>query len=134
MTEGLRLNTNIAAREFFQTSLVTYLVLTLAETLKTGVVSNFFNMNYLLLVVLVTGLAMVLTESEETPMGQAVAAGKQKVAQVARAVTPAPVRRTINGLVVRGPQVIDLRQAQPVEKPAARPAGEQRSWRERRGR
>jgi hypothetical protein len=44
--------------------LVTYLLLTLAETFREGFVSNFFNINYLLAVVLVSGVAMVLTESE----------------------------------------------------------------------
>jgi hypothetical protein len=59
---NIKTTTNIAGREIFQVALVTYLLLTLAETLKEGFVSNFFNMNYLLLVVFVTGLAMVLTE------------------------------------------------------------------------
>jgi hypothetical protein len=46
--------------------LVTYLLLTLAETYREGFVSNFFNINYLLAVVLFSGVAMVLTESELT--------------------------------------------------------------------
>jgi hypothetical protein len=55
---------NSFGREFFQVLLVTYLLLTLAETFREGIVSNFFNINYLLAVVLVSGVAMVLTEAE----------------------------------------------------------------------
>jgi len=100
---------NSSSREFFQVGLVTYLVVTLAETLNTGMVSNFFNMNYLLLVVLVTGIVMVLTELPESPMGQAVTAGREKLVEVARSVTPAPVFRSIGGIVRGRSQVIDLR-------------------------
>lgn len=57
---------NVIGREFFQASLVTYLVLTLTETLKEGFVSNFFNMNYLLAAVLVSGIMMVLTDQEQS--------------------------------------------------------------------
>lgn len=56
---------SIIGQEVFQASLVTYLLLTLAETFREGFVSNFFNMNYLLLVVLVIGVAMVLTEPQK---------------------------------------------------------------------
>jgi hypothetical protein len=56
----------VISREFFQVFLVTYLLLTLAETFREGFVSNFFNINYLLAVVLISGVAMVLTESELT--------------------------------------------------------------------
>jgi hypothetical protein len=56
---------NVSSREFFQVFLVTYLLLTLAETFREGFVSNFFNINYLLGVVLVSGVAMVLTETEQ---------------------------------------------------------------------
>lgn len=100
---------NIASREFFQTSLVTYLLLTLAETLSEGFVSNFFNMNYLLLVVLVTGIVMVLTEPPESPVGQAVTAGREKLATVARSVAPVRLRRSVGGIVHGRTQVIDLR-------------------------
>lgn len=61
----LKAATNIVTKEFFQATLVTYLLLTLAETLKEGFVSNFFNMNYLLVAVLVSGVAMVLSETPE---------------------------------------------------------------------
>ena len=56
---------NIISKEFFQMALVSYLLLTLAETLRQGFVSNFFNMNYLLVVVLCTGVIMVLSETQE---------------------------------------------------------------------
>jgi regulator of PEP synthase PpsR (kinase-PPPase family) len=78
---------NIASKEFFQAALVTYLLLTLAETVKEGVVSNFFNMNYLLLLVLVTGVAMVLTEQE--PKEQA----KRFRKRVSRAVVILTIRQ-----------------------------------------
>ncbi len=63
--KSARLATNIIGHELFQSSLITYLLLTLAESLKDGYVSNFFNLNYLLLVVLVTGVAMVLTDENK---------------------------------------------------------------------
>jgi hypothetical protein len=59
---SLKNGINIVGREFFQVFFVTYLLLTLAETFREGFVSNFFNMNWLLLVVLVSGIMMVLTE------------------------------------------------------------------------
>ncbi|MBW3538351.1 hypothetical protein KY386_02570 [Candidatus Parcubacteria bacterium] len=112
-----RLYANIVAREFFQTALVTYLLLTLAETLREGFVSNFFNMNYLLLVVLVTGVVMVLTEPDGSPVGQAVRqAGSGAVAAARRAVPPA-VRRRIGGIPAAR-NVLDLRQP---ERPPAPP-------------
>jgi hypothetical protein len=54
----------LAGREFFQNALVAYLLLVVAETLKEGVVSNFFNLNWLLGVVLVSGVVMVLADPE----------------------------------------------------------------------
>ena len=89
---ALKQNINIAGREFFQTSLVTYLILTLAETLRAGTVSNFFNMNYLLLVVLITGLAMVITE-EEMPANIAATEDGPSEPQGARNVTLEEQRR-----------------------------------------
>lgn len=49
---------------FFQYALVTYLILLLAETIKEGIVSFFFNINILLGIVLVSGIIMVLTQDE----------------------------------------------------------------------
>jgi hypothetical protein len=66
MKTSIKNTVNISSREFFQVFLVTYLLLTLAETFREGFVSNFFNINYLLAVVLISGVAMVLTESELT--------------------------------------------------------------------
>jgi hypothetical protein len=48
--------------EFFQVSLVTYLVLLLLETVSPGYVSNVFNLNILLGVVLVSGILMVISD------------------------------------------------------------------------
>ena len=111
---------NISSREFFQTSLVTYLLLTLAETLSEGFVSNFFNMNYLLLVVLVTGVVMVLTEAPESPVARVVTAGREKLVTAARSVTPAPPRRSVGGVVHGRAQVLDLR---PNKSNLSPPAG-----------
>lgn len=55
---------NIVSKELFQVSLITYLLLLLAETVKTGFVSLFFNLNWLLMVVLLSGIGMVLTTDE----------------------------------------------------------------------
>jgi hypothetical protein len=66
MKTSIKNAVNTSSREFFQVFLVTYLLLTLAETYREGFVSNFFNINYLLAVVLVSGVAMVLTEAEIT--------------------------------------------------------------------
>jgi hypothetical protein len=55
---------HLLSEEFFQYSLITYLILLLAETLKEGFVSFFFNLNILLVVVLVSGVVMVLTHNE----------------------------------------------------------------------
>lgn len=56
---------HLLSEEFFQYSLITYLILLLAETLKEGFVSFFFNLNILLVVVLVSGVILVLTHSEK---------------------------------------------------------------------
>lgn len=85
---SVKAGVHVAAREFFQVSLVTYLLLTLAETLRTGVVSNFFNLNYLLIVVVVSGAVMVVTEPAEV------------IAKVAAEILPAELQRDI-GRVVR---------------------------------
>src|SRR5260221_14684006 len=54
---------HIYMQELFQFSLVTYLILQLAETIQEGFVSFFFNINYLLFVVITSGLLMILTEN-----------------------------------------------------------------------
>jgi hypothetical protein len=66
MKTSIKNAVNASSREFFQVFLVTYLLLTLAETFREGFVSNFFNINYLLAVVLISGVAMVFTEAEVT--------------------------------------------------------------------
>jgi hypothetical protein len=53
------------SKEVFQFSLITYLILLLAETIKQGLVSFFFNLNILLIVVLFSGVVMVLTHNEK---------------------------------------------------------------------
>ncbi|MDB5178660.1 MAG: hypothetical protein JWN01_603 [Patescibacteria group bacterium] len=104
-----RTNTNTSSREFFQVSLVTYLLLTLAEALKEGFVSNFFNMNYLLLVVLLAGVAMVLTEPAESEI-------KRTMEVVHQAVRARLVRPAVDSVRRAGRfRTIDLRE-QPSRK------------------
>ena len=50
----------IVINELFQVSLVTYLILHIWETLDSGAVSNVFNLNYLLGIVLISGILKVL--------------------------------------------------------------------------
>lgn len=56
---------NIIAQELFQISLFTYLALIIMETVKEGFVSYFFNPNYLLAVVLISGICAIITTSHE---------------------------------------------------------------------
>lgn len=56
---------NIITKEIFQVSLITYLILLLAETVQEGFVSYFFNLNILLALVLVSGIIMTITHFEE---------------------------------------------------------------------
>ena len=51
--------------ELFFTLLVTYLLLLLAETIWTGSVSAHMNINYLLIIVIISGVISVLTGKEE---------------------------------------------------------------------
>lgn len=57
---------HLITEEFFQFSLLTYLILLLLEALQEGFVSFFFDLNSLLCVVLLSGLVMVLTSTEQT--------------------------------------------------------------------
>jgi hypothetical protein len=58
--------TGVISKDLFQVSLVTYLILLLLETIKTGFVTFFFDLNILLWITLVSGILMVLTYKEET--------------------------------------------------------------------
>ena len=51
---------NIIFEQIFQIFLLTYLILLLAETVKTGFVSFFFNLNILLVVVLISGILSII--------------------------------------------------------------------------
>ena len=55
----------IIVTELFQVSLVTYLILLLAENLIPGAVSDFFNLNILLALVVASAVLMVLPVSEK---------------------------------------------------------------------
>lgn len=51
---------NIIFEQIFQISLLTYLFLLLAETVKTGFASYFFNLNILLVIVLASGILSIV--------------------------------------------------------------------------
>lgn len=70
MEHKLKSTLGIIFSELFNVSLVTYLILLLLETLDKGFVSDFFNMNILLAIVLVSGVVMVspLSEKKEADM------------------------------------------------------------------
>ena len=61
----MKLKYSIIAEEFFQISLITYLILLLAETIKEGFVSYFLDLNIILGVVIISGLCMILTHDDE---------------------------------------------------------------------
>lgn len=46
----------VISRELFQSTLILYLVLAITETLLPGRVSDFFNINYLLIITLISGI------------------------------------------------------------------------------
>lgn len=56
--------TYVVAREFFQGLLLTYMIFTVIETISEGMVSNYFNLNYLLLSILIFGVTMVMVEEK----------------------------------------------------------------------
>ena len=57
----------IIFHEVFQYSLITYLVLTLIESMKEGFVSNFFNSNILLIPLLISGILMAYLRHANVP-------------------------------------------------------------------
>ena len=61
---------HIIAQEIFQYSLITYLILQIAEIINQGFVSNFFNINILLILILVCGIIMVITNDENNISSQ----------------------------------------------------------------
>jgi hypothetical protein len=67
--QSLKPNLHIIFRSLFENSLSTYLILLLLEIIKPGFVSFFFNLNNLLVVVLVSGLVMIFAENEELDTG-----------------------------------------------------------------
>lgn len=60
-----KVKTYIIAKEFFHYSLITYLIILIAETIKEGIVSYFFNINILLTVVILSGFVMAITYDEK---------------------------------------------------------------------
>ncbi|MEK7570956.1 MAG: hypothetical protein AAB553_01665 [Patescibacteria group bacterium] len=59
-----KLSLHIISREVFLYSLLTYLILLIAETLKKDIVNFFFNLNILLVIVLLGGFLSVCTHHE----------------------------------------------------------------------
>ncbi len=57
-------------KQLFQTSLVTYLLLLLGETIEKGFVSYYFNMNILLSIVLSSGIIMLMLEFKKVTRTQ----------------------------------------------------------------
>jgi hypothetical protein len=55
---------HLLVEEFFQYSLLTYLILVFVELLKTGEVSFFINIYIILVLVLISGLIMILTHNK----------------------------------------------------------------------
>ena len=60
-----KIKIHVFAQAFFQYLLITYLILLLIETLKEGFVSFFFNLNILLVVILINGFIIVLTHHDK---------------------------------------------------------------------
>jgi hypothetical protein len=60
----LLIKIHLIAEEFFQFSLITYLILLFTESLKKGFVSFFFNPNIILAIVLISGVIMVITDNQ----------------------------------------------------------------------
>jgi hypothetical protein len=95
---------NTVSKEFFQVLLATYLLLTLTEIYREGFVSNFFNTNYLLLVVLISGVAMVLTEPAENV--------RKFRKRTARAVVVLTIRQERREFIKRQQAAVAARQQQ----------------------
>lgn len=62
----MKIKLHLIFEELFQVSLITYLILLFAETIKEGFVSYFFNVHLLLGVVVVSGIGLILTLHERT--------------------------------------------------------------------
>lgn len=58
MEKKIKSTLGIISQELFNISLITYLVLLLIETLNKGFVTDFFNLNLLLAIVLISGLIL----------------------------------------------------------------------------
>jgi hypothetical protein len=52
---------SIVCKELFQVSLITYLILLVTELIKKESISYFFNLNYLMIIVVLSGILMLIT-------------------------------------------------------------------------
>ena len=66
-----KLKLQLIIEEFFQFSLLTYVLLLLAETVKEGIVSSFFNLTILLVVVVASGVITILLHNEKVTVTSA---------------------------------------------------------------
>lgn len=62
--------TKEVVREVFQVSLIAYLVFYLIEDFKVGFITNYFNLNILLILTIISGIITVLLEEKETSFGE----------------------------------------------------------------
>jgi hypothetical protein len=60
-----KIRIHVISKEILQYSFITYLLLIFSEALKPGLVSYFFNLNIVLVVVLLSGFIWVVTRNEK---------------------------------------------------------------------
>jgi hypothetical protein len=58
----MKKNIYIISKEFFIPTLLCYVLLTFIETMYPGLISNYFNLNHLLLLLILCGLLMTTFE------------------------------------------------------------------------
>lgn len=56
---------NFMSTEIFQVSFFIYLTILLAENFKKGIISDFLNLNWVLVIVILSGILMVLCDKEK---------------------------------------------------------------------
>ena len=58
-------HSSVLINHIFQTLLITYLILLLAEQIQPGIISVYINLNYLLIIVIISGILDVFSEPIE---------------------------------------------------------------------
>ncbi len=64
-------NLSIIFEEVFQVMLSGYLIFLLAETIKEGIISNYFNLNILLIIIIVSGIGTVIYPNKKETKSRA---------------------------------------------------------------